>query len=56
MLFKQFLLVQTIKYLTLYDSFVWSEQTKRIWLCETKVKISYEISSSRINNYPNHLL
>ena len=55
--------VHTIKYLTLYNIFVWSGQTnkhktfeKRKLLCEAIVKISYEISSNRTNNYPNHLI
>ena len=60
MLFKQFLLVQTTKnelhMISLFDLNKHKEFENRELLCETKVKLSYENSSSRINNYPNHLL
>ena len=52
---KQFLLEQTVKYLTLYNIFVWYKQTNAKNLksgsnYETKIKTSYETSSS-MNNY-----
>ena len=57
---KQFLLKQTIKYLTLNNTFVWCKQKnpknlKSGSYYETKIKTSYEASSS-INKYSQKAL